>query len=55
MGSISGLLDGGAWTRLIDEKYVLGPAVAAHSSARTAHPRVVIRLRPDRLVAVGSV
>jgi nitroimidazol reductase NimA-like FMN-containing flavoprotein (pyridoxamine 5'-phosphate oxidase superfamily) len=46
---------GGAWTRRIDEKYVRGPAGAAHGSARTAHPRVVIRLRPDRLLAVGSV
>jgi nitroimidazol reductase NimA-like FMN-containing flavoprotein (pyridoxamine 5'-phosphate oxidase superfamily) len=47
--------EGGAWTRRIDEKYVRAPAGASHASARTAHPRVVIRLRPNRLLAVGSV
>lgn len=40
---------GGAWTRRIDEKYG-----SARSPARV-HDRVVIRLRPERLVAVASV
>jgi len=47
--------EGGVWTRRIDEKYVRGPSGAAHASARTAYPRTVIRLRPERLVALGSV
>jgi nitroimidazol reductase NimA-like FMN-containing flavoprotein (pyridoxamine 5'-phosphate oxidase superfamily) len=50
--------EGGAWTRRIDEKYVRAAAGAAHAdpaSARTAHPRVVIRVRPERLLAVASV
>jgi hypothetical protein len=43
------------WTRHIDEKYIRGPAAAAQSTARAAHPRTVIRVRPIRLVAVASV
>jgi nitroimidazol reductase NimA-like FMN-containing flavoprotein (pyridoxamine 5'-phosphate oxidase superfamily) len=35
----------GAWTQRIDEKYVRARAGAPHASARTAHPRVLIRLR----------
>jgi nitroimidazol reductase NimA-like FMN-containing flavoprotein (pyridoxamine 5'-phosphate oxidase superfamily) len=41
--------EGGAWTLRIDEKYGWG------RSAALARDRVLIRLRPDRLVAVGSI
>ena len=41
--------EAGAWTRRIDEKY------GSPRSAELTRDRVVIRLRPDRLVAVGSV
>ncbi len=40
--------EAGAWTRRIDEKYG-----SVRSAARIGN-RVVIRLRPDRLVAVGG-
>jgi hypothetical protein len=45
----------GAWTRRITEKYVRGPAAAERSAARAADDRLVIRLRPERMVAVASV
>lgn len=45
----------GIWTARITEKYVHGPAVSAMRAARVADQRVVIRLRPERLVAVASV
>jgi nitroimidazol reductase NimA-like FMN-containing flavoprotein (pyridoxamine 5'-phosphate oxidase superfamily) len=48
---IAELLDdeAGAWTLRIDEKY------GWPRSATLARDRVLIRLRPDRLVAVGSI
>jgi nitroimidazol reductase NimA-like FMN-containing flavoprotein (pyridoxamine 5'-phosphate oxidase superfamily) len=45
----------GMWTRRITEKYVRGPAAAQRSAARSADDRVVIQVRPERLVAVASV
>lgn len=45
----------GVWTARITEKYVRGPAASAMRASRVADERVVIRLRPDRLVAVASV
>jgi len=45
----------GRWTARITEKYVRGPAASAMRTARVADERVVICLRPDRLVAVASV
>jgi hypothetical protein len=45
----------GEWTRLTTLKYVHGPGASEQAAARTAADRVVIRLRPVRLVAVGSV
>ena len=47
--------DSGEWTRRITEKYVQGPGREAQVAARTGDERVVIRLRPARLVAVASV
>lgn len=46
---------GGAWTQRITEKYLRGPTAPARSAARSADERVVIRLRPHRLLAVASV
>lgn len=45
----------GIWTARVTDKYVRGPAAAAMRASRVADQRVVIRLRPDRLVAVASV
>ncbi|MGZ4188176.1 MAG: hypothetical protein ACXVVQ_11275 [Solirubrobacteraceae bacterium] len=46
---------GGQWTSRITEKYVRGPGAAASIASRAADDRVVVRLRPDRIVAVASV
>ena len=46
--------DEAKWTSRITEKYVRGAAAAA-SVSRAADDRVVIALRPTRLVAVASV
>ena len=46
---------GGTWTRRVTEKYVRGPGAASRRAARAADERVVIRIRPSRLVAVASV
>ncbi len=43
------------WTNRITEKYVRGSAAAATAIARARDERIVIRLRPVRLVAVASV
>lgn len=43
--------DGGYWTRRITCKYVLGVAGRAAAERRAAMPRVVITLRPERLLA----
>lgn len=45
----------GQWTTRITEKYVRGPGAPASIAARAADPRVVVRLRPARIVAVASV
>lgn len=45
----------GVWTARITEKYVRGRAASAVRASRVADQRVVICLRPDRLVAVASV
>jgi hypothetical protein len=45
----------GEWTRRITEKYVSGPAAREVARSRTADQRVVICLRPVRLVAVASI
>jgi len=47
--------DDGLWTGRITDKYVSGPAAASMHAARVADQRVVIRLKPDRFVAVASV
>lgn len=44
----------GLWTARITEKYVRGPAASAMRESRVADQRVVICLRPGRLVAVAS-
>ena len=46
---------GGEWTARITEKYVRGPLGRTRMRARTADERVVVCLRPARLVAVASV
>ena len=58
----SGRLDGelfpdsrGKWTTRITAKYVRGPAAAASAESRAADERLVICLRPTKLVAVASV
>lgn len=45
----------GAWTSRITAKYVRGPGAAASIASRVADDRVVVRLRPARVVAVASV
>ena len=45
----------GTWTIRITEKYLRGPGAAASAASRAADQRVVIRLRPAKLVAVGSL
>ena len=47
--------EGRAWTRRIDAKYVRGPGATIHRATRATDDRVVIRLRPGRLLAVASV
>ena len=44
-----------AWTTRITEKYARGPAAATSVAARAADERIVICLRPTRLVAAASV
>lgn len=47
--------DHAAWTTRITKKYIRGPGAATSADARAADERVVICLRPTRLVAVASV
>jgi nitroimidazol reductase NimA-like FMN-containing flavoprotein (pyridoxamine 5'-phosphate oxidase superfamily) len=47
--------DHATWTTRITEKYLRGPGASASVAARAADERVVICLRPSRLVAVASV
>jgi hypothetical protein len=42
-------------TTRITEKYIRGPGAAASIASRAADQRVVVRLRPARIVAVASV
>jgi nitroimidazol reductase NimA-like FMN-containing flavoprotein (pyridoxamine 5'-phosphate oxidase superfamily) len=44
-----------AWTTRITEKYLRGPGTGGSVDARAADERIVIRLRPTRLVAVASI
>ena len=46
---------GGQWRSRITEKYLRGPGAAASVASRAADERVVMRLRPVRVVAVASV
>jgi nitroimidazol reductase NimA-like FMN-containing flavoprotein (pyridoxamine 5'-phosphate oxidase superfamily) len=46
---------GGAWTRRITEKYIVGPGRDATVARRSGQPRVVIRLQPVRLFGLSSV
>jgi nitroimidazol reductase NimA-like FMN-containing flavoprotein (pyridoxamine 5'-phosphate oxidase superfamily) len=46
---------GGEWTRRITAKYVTGPGLAIQLERRLAAERIVIRLKPQSLVAVASL
>jgi nitroimidazol reductase NimA-like FMN-containing flavoprotein (pyridoxamine 5'-phosphate oxidase superfamily) len=46
---------GRQWTSRITEKYLRGPGAAASIASRAADERVVVRLRPMRVVAVASI
>jgi hypothetical protein len=45
----------GRWTTRISDKYVRGPAALRDARGASGRSGVVIRLTPDRLVAVASV
>jgi nitroimidazol reductase NimA-like FMN-containing flavoprotein (pyridoxamine 5'-phosphate oxidase superfamily) len=45
----------GFWTRRITEKYLHGPGRDEQVALRSADRRVVMRLKPERLIAVRSV
>jgi len=45
----------GVWTARITDKYVRRSAASAMRATRVADQRVLIRLKPDRFVAVASV
>ena len=45
----------GRWTARITRKYLHGPSAAASAAARAADERIVVCLRPVRVVAVASV
>lgn len=42
------------WTRRITLKYVHGPEAAADVERRSSMDRVLIRLRPERLICIGT-
>ena len=46
--------DGGSWTRRITLRYVPGPEGVERAALRAAMPRALIRLRPRRLIALGT-
>jgi len=46
---------GWEWTARITKKYLHGPGAAASIASRAADERVVVRLRPVRVVAVASI
>jgi nitroimidazol reductase NimA-like FMN-containing flavoprotein (pyridoxamine 5'-phosphate oxidase superfamily) len=45
----------GLWTARITEKYVRGSSAITMRDSRVADERIVIRLRPERLITVASV
>ena len=45
----------GLWTDRITRKYVRGPSAQAMRASRVADDRIVIHLRPARLIAVASI
>jgi nitroimidazol reductase NimA-like FMN-containing flavoprotein (pyridoxamine 5'-phosphate oxidase superfamily) len=47
--------DQGAWTKRITRKYLKGPGAATSIASRAGDERMVICLRPTKLVAVASV
>lgn len=47
--------DAAIWTTRITEKYLRGPAALERAQARSHDERLVICLRPQRLIAVASV
>ncbi len=47
--------DAAIWTTRITEKYLRGPAALERAQARSHDERIVICLRPQRLIAVASV
>jgi nitroimidazol reductase NimA-like FMN-containing flavoprotein (pyridoxamine 5'-phosphate oxidase superfamily) len=46
---------GGRRTARITRKYLHGPGAEGQTERRSSHDRVVIRLKPEQLIAVGSV
>lgn len=46
--------EGGRWTRRITLKYMHGEEGEERAAYRASMPRVVIRLRPERLIAIGT-
>lgn len=53
-GTVRLLDDDGTWTRRITLKYVSGPGGERTAEARAQMPRLVIELRPDRLVGLAA-
>jgi nitroimidazol reductase NimA-like FMN-containing flavoprotein (pyridoxamine 5'-phosphate oxidase superfamily) len=47
--------EGGTWTRRITHKYIAGAEGEALAQCRAAQPRIVIRLSPERLIAIGTL
>lgn len=46
---------GASWTSRITAKYLRGPGAAASIASRSADERMVIQMRPSRVIAVSSV
>lgn len=46
--------DDGTWTRRITMKYVSGPQGDVTADGRASMPRLVIELRPDKLVGLAA-
>lgn len=44
----------GEWTKRVTRKYIAGPDGEERAAMRAAMPRVVIVLRPERVVAIGA-
>jgi len=45
----------GDWTRVITQRYLCGPGAQAQTQARSKQPRVVIEMRPTRIIAAASI